>query len=82
MNGNYAVGVARSTTGSIHGPWEQEVNPIFEKNGGHGMIFKDLKGNLFLVLHGPNSPAGKERAQFFPIQDMGNTLTINQTQVN
>ncbi len=76
MNGNYAVGVARSTTGRIHGPWKQEDKPIFEKNGGHGMIFKDLIGNLFLVLHGPNSPGGKERAQFFPIQDLGNTLQI------
>ena len=75
-NGNYAIGIAKSKSGSIKGPWIQEEKPLFEKNGGHGMIFKDLKDQLYVILHGPNSPAGSERALLFPIEEKDDTLVI------
>jgi GH43 family beta-xylosidase len=75
-NGQYAIGVATSFTGSVFGPWEQQVNPIFEKHGGHGMLFKSFDNRLMLSFHGPNSPGGKERAQFFEIEDNGETLVL------
>ena len=69
----YAVGIAQSETGSIKGPWKQ-LEPIISNNGGHGMIFKDLKGRLILTIHQPNSET--ERARFYEIEDMGETLKL------
>ena len=42
------------------------------------MIFRSFDGELFIVLHGPNKPAGAERAHLFPLIDDGNTLRIKQ----
>lgn len=75
-NGNYAVGVARSKTGKITGPWVHDANPILDHDGGHGMIFTDLEGNPRLILHGPNHPEGAERAVIYNIIDIGQTLRI------
>lgn len=50
----YAVGVAVSDSGSVQGPWRQEPVPIFPVNGGHGMMFRDLEGQLIFALHFPN----------------------------
>ena len=73
---NYAIGIAESTTGSVLGPWRQQEQPLFMKNGGHGMIFKRFDGQPCVVLHQPNSPGGAERAKIFEIEDLGNTLKI------
>lgn len=51
----YAMGLARSSTNTIVGPWEQIAEPIWGKDGGHGMIFKAFDGRLFLTLHKPNN---------------------------
>lgn len=75
-NGDYAIGVAESVTGSVRGPWRQQEKPLFVKNGGHGMIFKTLDGGLRLVLHQPNSPSGAERARIFELEDTGDTLLL------
>lgn len=72
----YAVGIAESTTGKVIGPWRQQTKPLYEKHGGHGMIFRDFEGRLCLVLHAPNSPSGKERAHIFEIEDLGETLRL------
>lgn len=74
MNGAYAIGVAESTTGRILGPWKQIPEPLFKKDGGHGMIFKDLDGNLHLVIHSPNSM--NERAKFFDLEDTGDEIVL------
>ena len=50
----YAMGVARSVTGSVTGPWTQEQEPLWARNGGHGMIFTDPSGDNRLVFHWPN----------------------------
>ncbi len=75
-NGDYAIGIAESVTGCVKGPWRQQEKLLFEKNGGHGMIFKTLDGELRLVLHRPNSPLGAERAKIFKLEDDGNTLIL------
>ena len=75
-NGDYAIGIAESVTGSVKGPWLQQEKPLFVKNGGHGMIFRTLDGALKLVLHQPNSPLGAERAKIFEIEDTGDTLVL------
>ena len=65
----YAVGIAYSATGSITGPWIQEDTPLYPENGGHGMLFKDLDGQLVFTLHSPNDKF-MERPQFYYLRDM------------
>lgn len=74
----YAVGQAISTTGSIKGPWLQVAKPLFSKNGGHGMLFETLEGQLMLALHQPNNPSGAERLHLFKIDDSGDQLSMSQ----
>ncbi len=62
----YAIGVAISENGNIDGPWSQEPELLFEKNGGHGMLFRTLDEQLLLALHVPNSHP-EERPVFFNI---------------
>ncbi len=75
-HGEYAIGVAESTTGKVFGPWRQQKETLFDKHGGHGMIFKTFDGKLCLVFHAPNSPGGSERAHIYEIEDCGNTLKL------
>ena len=75
-NGSYAIGVARSKTGHITGPWIQQNEPMMNRDGGHGMIFTGFDGQPRLILHGPNSPEGAERARIFTISDNGETLVL------
>ncbi len=75
-NGDYAIGIAESATGSVKGAWRQQEKPLFVKNGGHGMIFRTLDGALKLILHQPNSPLGAERAKIYDINDTGDTLIL------
>ncbi len=62
----YTLALAHSDTNTVHGPWQQEEKLLFSKDGGHGMLFKDLEGNLMGSLHSPNE-TGKERPIFFPV---------------
>ncbi len=71
----YAECIAESTTGKLCGPWRQQSEPLFRKDGGHAMIFTDLEGRLRLVLHSPNG-GGLERARLFTLEDTGDTLRI------
>ena len=74
----YAIGVARSKTGRISGPWIQNPIPMFSKDGGHGMIFTDFNKKLRLALHQPNNPEGAERMILFEIEETDNTLQLKQ----
>lgn len=69
----YAMGVARSESGRIDGPWIQVADPLWHKDGGHGMIFRTFEGQLMLTLHQPNDTPN-ERPFFFPICEAGDTL--------
>lgn len=69
----YVQAIARSDNGDITGNWSQDSELLFPDNGGHGMIFKDLFGNLMLTLHTPNKNP-LERPTFIPIKDTGHTL--------
>ena len=72
----YAVGVAVSDSGSAEGPWRQEQSPIFPVNGGHGMIFRDLKGELLFTLHFPNDKY-MERPTFRRVLTNGNKMRLD-----
>jgi hypothetical protein len=69
----YAVGIAESSNGKLTGKWIQK-EPLFEKDGGHAMIFKTFEGKMILTLHQPNS--GDIRARFFEIEEKNEKLLI------
>ncbi|NEM91964.1 hypothetical protein [Galbitalea soli] len=50
----YAMGVAVSESGSVLGPWTQNREPLWPRNGGHGMVFTPADGAARLVFHWPN----------------------------
>ncbi|MBO1005119.1 glycoside hydrolase family 43 protein [Pseudogracilibacillus auburnensis] len=71
----YAIGISRSESGEITGPWTHDDELLFEKDGGHGMLFYTFEGQLMLSLHAPNhSP--NERPVFYKIEEKNGTLTL------
>jgi len=72
----YTTGVAVSDSGKLAGPWKQRPEPLYAADGGHGMLFKRLDGQLMLVLHSPNKMT--ERAKLFEIEDTGETLRVRK----
>jgi len=71
----YAMGIARSASGTILGPWSQESEPIWAEDGGHGMIFRAFDGLLYLTLHQPNrSP--EERASFHKLIESNDSVRL------
>lgn len=71
----YAMGYARSAAGTLFGPWEQTPTALWATDGGHGMVFRDLGGNLFLTLHAPNTTP-HERALFAPLREVPGGLEL------
>lgn len=82
---NYCVGIAHSNNGLVDGKWTQEETPMFSKkttgkyDGGHGMIFKDNDGKLYISVHSPNSPTEEcgERTVFVPVTEKNGTLVCD-----
>jgi beta-xylosidase len=66
--GGYNLGVARSVSGKVTGPWTHDPEPLYRGDGGHGMLFTTFDGRLTLALHAPNG-GGKERARFIPVRE-------------
>jgi beta-xylosidase len=73
-NGEYAIGIARSSTGNILGPWEQSQSPINNDGGGHAMLFKDFDGRLMISYHAPNTYPTK--AVIKEVYEDGGTIII------
>jgi beta-xylosidase len=69
----YAMGISRSETGHITGPWHHDPDPIWAEDGGHGMMFKTFEGRLMLTFHSPNRTP-HERAVFVELEEMGSAL--------
>ena len=70
--GGYTEGVAVSDNGDIDGHFTQ-VEPLFMDDGGHGMVFRALDGQLYLTLHSPNAHL-EERPFFHPITERDGRL--------
>lgn len=75
IGGAYAVGMARSASGDISGPWEQIPQPLYAADGGHCMVFRSFEGQLLLAYHRPNASPG-ERPYFVPLREKGSSLEI------
>ena len=73
----YNVGMARSESGSILGPWEQITTRLYSAeysgsyDGGHASIFTDKSGQMMISFHGPNKSTDtvREHAFFLPIEE-------------
>lgn len=76
----YAMGIARSATGTIAGPWEQDAEPIWGQNGGHGMVFQAFDGRLYLTLHTPNDTPN-ERPIFIELEDTGHSIRVKNERI-
>ena len=78
----YCVGIARSPSGKVEGPWQQDERLLYSKSmtgkydGGHGMLFIDAEGQMYLSIHSPNSPSGdrKEKPIFIPVREENSTI--------
>lgn len=68
--GGYTQGVARSASGSVAGPWLHDHPPLFDEDGGHGMLFRSFDGPLVMSLHAPNKTP-HERPRFFRVSEAG-----------
>lgn len=73
--GGYTVGVARSASGDILGPWQQLPEPLYADDGGHCMVFRDFDGQLWLSLHRPNG-SPNERPLFLPLREGETSLQL------
>lgn len=71
----YAMGIARSETGDVTGPWKQDAEPLWAEDGGHGMIFRTFDARLMLTFHRPNNTPA-ERPVFVEIEEIGDDIRI------
>lgn len=71
----YAIGLAISESGGLPGPWLQQETPIYQGDGGHGMLFRDLRGQLRLAIHTPNQTPN-ERPVFLPVEETANGIRV------
>jgi hypothetical protein len=71
----YAMGYAISQSGGILGPWAQSQRPIYSKDGGHGMLFRDFTGKIRMTLHHPNN-SPDERPVWFEVIEEENSLVL------
>lgn len=74
--GIYTMGVAYSESGKLAGPWIQQEEPVYDKDGGHGMLFETFHGKLMTVLHSPNNR--NSRPHIFELEDSGDHLRIKR----
>ena len=70
----YIQAVMKSDNGEIDGNWKKAQPPIFDEDGGHGMIFRDLDGQLRLSLHSPNT--GEAQLVLFDIDDTDGVISV------
>lgn len=73
----YAIGLARSATGNVTGPWQHEAEPLFQKDGGHAMIFSTFEGRKLLTLHRPNITP-MERPHFFELDEKMGKFSLKE----
>jgi beta-xylosidase len=73
--GGYTVGVARSESGDILGPWKHMPEPLYAGDGGHCMTFNTFDGQLLVAYHRPNG-SPDERPYFALLRENGSSLEL------
>ena len=73
----YAMGIAKSDSGTVLGPWTQNPQPLWARSGGHGMLFTTTTGVTYLVFHWPNDTPN-ERVKLVKVEiDTDDVRIIN-----
>lgn len=84
--GDYCVGIARSKSGNVLGPWEHDEELLFSTettgkyDGGHGMIFEDNNSDKYLSVHSPNYSNDEicEKVTFVRVREENGTLVCER----
>ncbi|QOR70631.1 family 43 glycosylhydrolase [Ruania alkalisoli] len=71
----YTMGLARSSSGHVTGPWEQLAEPLWDRDGGHGMVLRTHDGRLLVTWHEPNDTPN-ERAVLREIVEDGGRFRL------
>jgi arabinan endo-1,5-alpha-L-arabinosidase len=71
----YAMGWARSSGGTVLGPWVQADEPLVDRDSGHGMLFRALDGRLLATWHSPNA-SPFERPVFAEVREAEGSLAL------
>ncbi|MBE7044540.1 MAG: glycoside hydrolase [Ruminococcaceae bacterium] len=71
----YCEAISYSDNGSILGNWIHDDRLLFEKDGGHGMLFESLEKELMFTQHMPNNTPS-ERPCFFRVVEKDDTLFL------
>lgn len=71
----YALGIAKSPSGRVSGPWLQEEKPLYQNDGGHAMVFRTYAGQLMLAIHTPNQTPD-ERPLFLPLHEQNGKIVV------
>lgn len=78
----YCTAIARSSNGRLDGEWTHEKGLLYSKlitngyDGGHGMIFKDTDGQMYVSIHSPNTGTDevKEHPVFIAVEEKDGRL--------
>jgi beta-xylosidase len=75
---DYTQGVAYSESGTLDGPWVQEMEPITPPNYGHGMLFRTFEGILLMSVHSHKKVNGRtiRIPHLFVVDDSGDKLVL------
>ena len=71
----YCEAISYSDSGSILGNWIHDDRLLFDKDGGHGMIFESNDNELMFVQHMPNIQPD-ERPHLYKIIEKDNTIFV------
>lgn len=74
----YVQALAHSDNHEIDGIWNSDETLLFDRDGGHGMIFRKPDGGYCLSLHYPNT-FGSEHPCFIPLEYSGGFTLVKGT---
>ena len=69
----YCEAISYAEDGKLLGKWRHDPRLLFERDGGHGMIFRTNDGQLKFTLHQPNSNPD-ERPHIIDLVERDDTL--------
>jgi len=72
---NYCEAMAYSSDNTLMGKWTNDERLLFEKDGGHGMIFRDNDGKLLFICHQPNDTPN-ERPVLFELAEENDSFRV------
>lgn len=73
---NYVIAGCVSRNGSMEGPWEHLPELLLNQDAGHAALFRDLGGNLKIVMHGKDAQHGSEYPVICDVQEEKDKISI------